>query len=329
MSFREKVAKFFSRSKLDEAVFEELADLLTEGDFGAALAFETVDKLEAACKKEKITELAGAKEKLKELLLEILAEAPEARVPTAPVLTARVPTAQVPDVNAAANSRLTIIMLLGVNGTGKTTSAAKLASLLSKQYGEKSCVLAAADTFRAAAIEQLAIHGERLGVRVVAHKSGSDPSAVVYDAVQSALASGASFVIADNAGRMHTKAQLVEELKKIDRSVVKALENSNSKSSGVNAGRTVDFIKYLVLDATTGSNALSQAEVFREAVKCDAVLLTKYDSGAKGGIVFALAKKLKLPIAYLCTGESYGDIVPFDAGAFADMFFKESSDAAT
>jgi fused signal recognition particle receptor len=196
----------------------------------------------------------------------------------------------------------TVILLLGVNGVGKTTTAAKLASM----YREKGVnpVLAAAETFRAAAIDQLKIHGERLGLRVVAHKQGGDPAAVVYDAIEAA---GGGCVIADTAGRMHTKSALVEELRKIDRIV-------ESKASSAR------YVKYLVLDATTGANALAQAGIFSEAVSPDAAILAKYDSTAKGGVVFSLASVLNMPVAYLCTGEKYGDIRIFDPHNFAREF---------
>jgi fused signal recognition particle receptor len=199
--------------------------------------------------------------------------------------------------------RLTVILLLGVNGVGKTTSAAKLAFLY--QAAGAKPVLAAADTFRAAAIDQLKIHGQRLGLRVVAHQQGGDPAAVVYDAIEAAGSGG--LVIADTAGRMHTKSALVEELRKIDRVV-------ESKAAGSR------YVKYLVLDATTGSNAFAQAEIFCEAVSPEAAILSKYDSTAKGGVVFSLASGLRLPVAYLCTGEKYGDIQTFNPHNFAREF---------
>jgi fused signal recognition particle receptor len=195
-----------------------------------------------------------------------------------------------------------------VNGVGKTTTAAKLAALY-QSAGTKP-VLAAADTFRAAAIDQLKIHGERLGLRVIAHQQGGDPAAVVYDAIEAAGKTG--LVIADTAGRMHTKSALVEELRKIDRVV-------ESKSSALQAAGS-RYVKYLTLDATTGRNASAQAEIFCEAVAPEAAILTKYDSTAKGGVVFSLASTLRLPVAYLCTGEKYGDIRVFDPHTFAEEF---------
>ncbi|MCL2204998.1 MAG: signal recognition particle-docking protein FtsY, partial [Treponema sp.] len=175
------------------------------------------------------------------------------------------------------------------------------------QTENRKPIMAAADTFRAAAINQLKIHGQRLGVRVVAHQQGGDPAAVIYDAIEAANAGGGDLIIADTAGRMHTKAALVEELKKIDRIV-------ESRASGC------DYIKYLVLDSTTGRNALAQAEIFKDAVSPDGVILTKYDSSAKGGAVFSLAQDLRLPVVFLCNGEKYSDITPFDPKSYAKEF---------
>jgi fused signal recognition particle receptor len=206
---------------------------------------------------------------------------------------------------------LAVVLLLGVNGVGKTTTAAKLALYFRDRYGRKP-ILAAADTFRAAAIDQLKIHGERLGVRVVAHQHGGDSAAVVYDAIEAARAGGGDLILADTAGRMHTRAALVEELKKIDR-VVETKALSGGKAQGA-------YRKYLVLDATTGRNAFAQAETFHQAVSLDGVILTKYDSGAKGGVVFSLMDGLGLPVIYLCDGEKYENIRPFDPSAFVREF---------
>jgi fused signal recognition particle receptor len=283
MNFAVKLKSFFSQAPvLSPEFFEELSDLLVEGDLGAKEAYTVVERLQEKCKKEKITLPEDARLKLAELLEETLCAIEPLTLP---------------------KDRLTVILLLGVNGVGKTTTAAKLASLYYRS-GAKP-VLAAADTFRAAAIDQLKIHGERLSLRVVAHQQGGDPAAVVYDAIEAAGKSG--LVIADTAGRMHTKSALVEELRKIDRVV---------------ESKTADalYVKYLTLDATTGRNALSQAETFCGAVSPEAAILTKYDSTAKGGVVFSLASALRLPVAYLCTGEQYGDIQAFDPHAFAEEF---------
>jgi fused signal recognition particle receptor len=287
MKFIDKLKNFFSQNpELSGELYDDLCDLLVEGDFGAGEAFKIVEILKDRCKKESSGSVPA---KLAELLEEELRKA---------VRTGET-AALMPD-------NLTVIMLLGVNGTGKTTTAAKLARLYNETYHSKT-ILAAADTFRAAAIDQIKIHGQKLGLRVIAHKQGGDPAAVVFDALEAAVSGGAGVVIADTAGRMHTKSALVEELRKIDRVV---------ESKTVNAR----YLKYLVLDATTGRNALAQAEIFHEAVILDGVILTKYDSTAKGGVVFSLASQLHLPVVYLCTGEKYGDIRVFDPHSYAEEF---------
>ena len=288
MKFTEKIKNFFTKSAaVSDVFFEDLCDLLVEGDFGAAEAYTTTELLRERCKKEKAAEAVPAA--LAGLLEEVLRSG---GMDGAPVPLPR--------------GALCVMLLLGVNGVGKTTSAAKLAALYRDQYGRKP-ILAAADTFRAAAIDQLKIHGERLGMRVVAHRHGGDPAAVVYDAIEAAAAGGGDLIIADTAGRMHTKSALVEELRKIDRVV-------ESKAAAA------AYSKYLVLDATTGRNALAQAEIFCGAVSPQGVILTKYDSSAKGGVVFSLARELHLPVRYLCTGEQYADIQLFDPHLFAKEF---------
>lgn len=285
-AFTERLKKFFGfSSPLSEEVFEDLTDLLVEGDFGAAEAYRLAEKLREQCKKEKVTDGEGAKKILADLLEEMLLKCPSSSV--------------------FDGNDLLVILMLGVNGVGKTTTSAKLANIcLSRR---RRPILAAGDTFRAAAIDQLKIHGERLGVRVVAHQHGGDPAAVIYDALEAARAGSADTIIADTAGRMHTKASLVEELKKIDRVV-------ESRAGGCR------YVKYLVLDATTGRNAVAQAEIFHEAVSLDGVILAKFDSSARGGAVFSLSGELGLPVAFICTGEKYGDIQPFDPRAYAKEF---------
>lgn len=284
-SFGEKLKSLFSKgSSINDDFFEELTDMLVEGDIGAKTAFEVVDELESVCSKEKIREQDGIVEKLKELLLQDVRS-----------------VSLVPEAG-----KQNVWMMLGVNGVGKTTSAAKLADYF-KNNGVENIVLASADTFRAAAIEQLALHGERLGVRVVSHQHGSDPSAVVFDAADALRAAGPGLVIADTAGRLHNKENLVRELQKIDRTCsLKADEGC--------------YKKILVIDTTTGQNALRQAEVFNEAVKIDAIIMTKYDSTAKGGVAVSIGRELGLPVAYVCTGEGYKDIGPFDAASYINDF---------
>jgi fused signal recognition particle receptor len=285
MKFSEKIKSFFSgKPAINEDLFDDLCDLLIEGDFGAPQAYKTVELLKESYKKDTAIALP---DKLAQLLEDELKKAVTVKTPDA-------------------SESLTAILLLGVNGVGKTTTAAKLSHFYSAQSNKKT-ILAAADTFRAAAIDQLKIHGQKLNTRVVAHKQGGDPAAVVYDALEAAQSGGADVVIADTAGRMHTKYALVEELRKIDRVV-------ESRAAGAN------YLKYLVLDATTGRNAFAQAEIFHGAVILDGIILTKYDSTAKGGVVFSLASELKLPVAYICTGEKYGDIELFDPHKFAREF---------
>jgi fused signal recognition particle receptor len=301
--FAGHLKNFFGiRSSISDELFDDLADLLVEGDFGAAEAYAMADKLRNLAKKEKTGSVEELRRALALLLEDALAEAGTA-------LTVG---------SAAGRQAPDIILLLGVNGVGKTTTAAKLACRFRDTLGRQP-ILAAADTFRAAAIPQLKIHGERLGIRVVAHQQGGDPAAVVYDAIEAAQAGGGDLIIADTAGRMHTKAALVEELKKIDR-VVESRAGITRNSPAAGGIAEPRYLKYLVLDATTGRNALAQAEIFHSALSLDAAILTKYDSGAKGGVVFSLAGELKLPVAYICEGEKYPDIRPFKPQDFTREF---------
>jgi len=285
MKFGERLKNFFlGKNTQNEELYDDLCDLLIEGDFGAAQAYKMTELLKETCRKESGDMLP---KRLSVLLEDELKKAK-------------------PAVDFLSCKKTAAILILGVNGVGKTTTAAKLSHLFKNKYNRKT-ILAAADTFRAAAIDQLKIHGEKLDMRVVAHKQGGDPAAVVYDALEAASSGGADVIIADTAGRMHTKSALVEELRKIDRVV-------ESKASDI------CYLKYLVLDATTGRNAFSQAEIFNSAVNLDGVILTKYDSTAKGGVVFSLASELKLPVVYVCTGEKYTDIETFDNEKFAKEF---------
>jgi fused signal recognition particle receptor len=201
---------------------------------------------------------------------------------------------------------LTVILIVGVNGSGKTTSIAKLTRYY-RRLG-KRVILAAADTFRAAAIDQLKVWAERAGVDVIAHSPGSDPGAVVYDAIQAAQARHADILIIDTAGRLHTKYNLMQELVKIKSVAKKNIHRAPHET-------------WLVLDATTGQNALSQARQFKEAVDVSGLIVAKLDSTAKGGIVFAIAKELGLPIRFVCTGEGLEDLAEFSAEAFVDGMF--------
>ena len=273
--FSAKIKQLFSSRKIDEAFFEELEDTLIEGDLGARLTDEIIETLRKEAKVKNLVEAADLQDLMKELLSQYI---------------------HAYDVEL--KDGLNVFMILGVNGVGKTTSIAKMAKWYTKK-GEK-VLLAAADTFRAAAVDQLDIHAERLGMRIVKQKMGSDPGAVVYDAVTSAIAQGDDLVLADTAGRMHNKENLMRELQKMDKIV---------KGRGV---KEENYKKFIVIDATTGQNGLSQAMLFNQAVKLDGVILTKYDSAAKGGALVQIGKNLGIPIAFVGTGEGYDDIHPFD-----------------
>ena len=270
--------------------FDELEDLLVEGDVGAHVALDAVSELKGLCRREGRTDESSVRSALKDVLLKYGKE------------TYIVPS----------EGGLDVILVMGVNGVGKTTSVAKLAYWYRQQGLAKNIVLAAGDTFRAAAIDQLQIHGERLGMRVVAQQPGSDPGAVLFDAIEAAKSVGADLVLADTAGRMHTKQNLVKELGKIDRIVGARSEPSR-------------YRKLLVVDGTTGQNALRQAEAFGEAVKIDGLVLSKYDSTGKGGIVLPIAYEQGLPTAFVGTGEGYEDLAPFRLSPFLDEFLGLSS----
>ena len=282
MSFAQRLRSLFVRRENAE-FYDDLTDALIEGDVGAKTAFEITELLEKNCAKQHISNENGILLELKNILLTYVKTEEFSFVP----------------------DKTNIWMLLGVNGVGKTTTAAKLAYHF--KSATENLVLASADTFRAAAIEQLALHAEKIGVRVVSHQHGADPAAVVFDAAASIQARGGGLVLADTAGRLHNKENLVRELQKIDRIC--------REKSGDGC-----YKKLLVVDATTGQNALRQAEAFNEAVGIDALILTKYDSTAKGGIALSIGKELEIPAAFVCTGEKYADIAPFNAEKYVSEF---------
>ena len=266
-----------------DSAWDDVEETLIAGDVGAALAMDVVEK--ARGKVHADGKEAAVREEL------------------AALLVAR-------DVDwtprPAGDGQPAVILVVGVNGTGKTTTIGKLAT---RYAGEgRSVILAAADTFRAAAIDQLRIWAERAGVPVVAHAPGADPGAVVYDALDAAVARDADLVIADTAGRLHTKANLMDELSKIRRIVDKRLPGAQPET-------------LFVLDATTGQNGLAQAKAFHEAVGLTGIVLTKLDSTAKGGIVFAIEDALDVPVRFVGVGEQVADLVPFDPDAFVEALF--------
>lgn len=269
----------FSARALDDEFYESLEEALLSGDVGMKATEEVIEELRDRAFREKIKAPEEAKELLKEILVESI------------------------DYEVEEYSYPLVILLSGVNGVGKTTAIGKLAYLF-RESG-KSVVVAAADTFRAAASEQLEVWGERAGVRVIRHNEGADPAAVVFDAVSSAKAKGTDVILVDTAGRLHNKKNLMEELKKICRVVERELPEA-------------DFRKYLVLDATTGQNGVMQAEVFSEAIDLDGIVLTKLDGTAKGGVVLAISVELELPVLYVGVGEKIDDLIPFDAKDFVD-----------
>ena len=278
--FGEKIKSLFGGRKIDEAFFEELEDTLIEGDLGARLTEEISDKLREIAKKEGITEASELQSRMKDILSEYI---------------------QSYDAEPK-KGELSVFMILGVNGVGKTTTIAKMSKYFTRE-GYK-VLLAAGDTFRAAAVDQLDIHAERLGIRIVKQQMGSDPGAVIYDAITSAQAQGDDLILADTAGRMHNKENLMKELQKMDKVIhARGIEDA-------------DYRKFLVIDATTGQNGVSQALLFNQAVKLDGIILTKYDSAAKGGALIQIGRTLGLPILFVCTGEKYDDIRPFDKEEF-------------
>lgn len=271
------------RATLDEDTLEELEAALVMGDVSAPLAMQIVTNLRDRAERERVTERDGLLGLLREEIYELLApwEGELVFAPEPP----------------------TTIMMLGVNGVGKTTTIAKLAHHLKGQG--MSVLLAAGDTFRAAAIEQLQLWGERVGVPVVAQKMGADPGAVMFDALDAAKARGIDVVIADTAGRLHTKVNLMEELRKMGRIVERA------------TGRPADE-RLLVIDANTGQNAIIQAREFNQAIGVTGIAVTKLDSTAKGGALLSLATELEIPIKLVGLGEKPEDLAPFSAREFAD-----------
>ncbi|MBM6693600.1 MULTISPECIES: signal recognition particle-docking protein FtsY [Pseudoflavonifractor] len=285
MGFFDKIRKigiFNGFSKLDDDFYDELEESLVMADMGAETTMEAVEELKQRCKRNKIKDTDGAKACMKEILAEILT-----------VGDPRVDMSRTPAV----------VLFIGVNGVGKTTSIGKLAA---RWKGEgKRVLLCAGDTFRAAAADQLTIWSERAGVDIIKQHEGADPAAVVYDAMSAAKARKTDVVLVDTAGRLHNKQNLMNELNKISRVIDRECPDASRET-------------LLVLDATTGQNGLIQAKQFGESAGITGIVLTKLDGTAKGGIVIAIAKELGVPVKYVGVGEQVGDLQPFDAKAFVE-----------
>lgn len=276
-------------AKIDDEYFEELEEQLIMADSGVATAELIVAKLRERAKKERLTDAAQLKPVIKNVIEDILSVESDDNITDSP----------------------RVLLMIGVNGVGKTTSIGKLAARF-KAEG-KSVLLAAADTFRAAAIEQLNIWGERTGTPVISHSQGSDPAAVVHDALQAGVARGADVIICDTAGRLQNKKNLMDELTKIRRVIAKELPDCVPEV-------------LLVVDATTGQNALVQARQFKEAAGVNGIILTKLDGTAKGGVVIAIANEVKVPVKYVGVGEGVNDLYPFDAADFANELFGDENE---
>lgn len=273
-----------SFTKIDESLFEELEETLILSDVGIVTAQSICAELRTRIKKRGITDAQEVRGLIKEIVAEMLEGGQELDLSTKP----------------------SVILVIGVNGVGKTTTIGKLSANL-KADG-RQVLLGAADTFRAAAIEQLQVWADRAGVEMIRHDEGSDPAAVVYDAILAGKARGADVIICDTAGRLHNKKNLMDELSKISRVIQREAP-----------GCATEVL--LVLDATTGQNALSQARQFKEAAGITGIILTKLDGTARGGVVIGIKEELKVPIKYIGVGEQIDDLRPFDAKEFADALF--------
>ncbi len=275
MKIGRKIRQLFAIGLDHEEFYEKLEDRMIESDIGARIAMEISEEIREAATSSRIKNSEDLEAFMTQRLRDVIVSA---------------------DLDPQPGERA-VYLFLGVNGVGKTTSMAKLARRW-KDAGE-SIAFAAGDTFRAAAVEQLGIHASRLGLRIVQQGQGADPSAVIYDAVESAFSGKENIVMADTAGRMHNKSQLVKELQKIDKVIRSRIADAA-------------YRKLLVIDATTGQNGIQQAEVFHEALGVDGIILSKYDSRARGGLALSISRQLGIPFAYMGTGESYGDIGKFD-----------------
>lgn len=278
-----KIDELLSHGELNDEFFDDLTDVLISSDVGVNSAMEIVDELREIVHKKKIRKGDDVKVELKNILKQYFFDAPKIEI--------KFPC---------------IITIVGVNGVGKTTTIGKLASYFKNM--KKEVTLVAGDTFRAAASSQLTEWAERTKTRIIKHAEGADSAAVVFDGIQSAKAKKTDVLIVDTAGRLHTKTNLMEELKKIDKIINREYESANRYT-------------FIVLDSTTGQNALSQIKAFDEFVKIDGIILTKLDGTAKGGVIVAIEKEYKLPVVFVGVGEGVGDLELFDAEDFVEGLF--------
>lgn len=278
-----KIFAAFSGRALDDDFYEELEEAMLTADMGVTATEQILDEFKDKVYREKITDTEKAKNLLKRIMVDSISY-------------------DIPDYDYPL-----VILLAGVNGVGKTTAIGKLANYF-KSIG-KSVVVAAADTFRAAASDQLEVWADRANVRIIKHKEGSDPASVVFDAISSAKARGDDVILVDTAGRLHNKKNLMDELKKIHKVIIRELPNA-------------DYRSYIVLDATTGQNALSQVEIFSEAIDIDGIILTKLDGTAKGGVVMAISAEQEIPVVFVGVGEKIDDLLPFNPEEFVDAIFE-------
>ena len=287
MGFFDKLKKittnmFATYTEADEAFFEELEETLILSDFGMEVAVDTVEKLREKVRKEKLSSQEEVRAALREIIVDTLnVGTTEVNVSTSPC----------------------VFLFIGVNGVGKTTSIGKMANLL--RYGGKKCLLCAADTFRAAAADQLEIWSQRAKADLIRQHEGADPGAVLFDALQAAKARGVDVVLCDTAGRLHNKANLMAELAKLSKIIDRECPGAARET-------------LLVLDATTGQNGLIQAKTFKEAAGLTGIILTKLDGTAKGGIAVAIARELGVPVKFAGVGEGIDDLRPFDAEEYAE-----------
>ncbi len=282
-----KISQVVIRRQIDEALLDEIEQILIEADVGVKATTRLIESIKEKSRARHMTEGDDVIALLKEEITAILSRGAH-------------------DVLSDSDSRPVVWLIVGVNGVGKTTTIGKLATYFAGQG--KKVVIGACDTFRAAAIEQVAIWAERSGVEIIMTQKGADPAAVAFDAASAARSRGADLLLVDTAGRLHTKSNLMEELKKIARVVTKAVPGAKVYSK-------------LIIDGTTGQNALSQVKVFTDAVGCDGLIITKLDGTAKGGVVIAIAEELNVPVDFVGLGEGIDDLQRFDAKSFAEALF--------